>query len=173
MMLGHETMRTRLWNNLANIKFKAFYCSRCSSLAGTCGRAYSFFLALTSAGSVAAWAIWKQHPVVWATIVALAQVLHIAKPYIPFLGKETDFLAMSFDFERLYLQYERLWYDFDADKIPTEEAEAGFYQYRERELDIERTHKAVGCPEIGFLVRKAQRDTDSALALNFETGGER
>ncbi|MDZ4198433.1 MAG: hypothetical protein U1E27_04015 [Kiritimatiellia bacterium] len=157
---------------MANIKFKAFYCSRCSSLAGTCGRAYSFFLAFASTGSVAAWAIWRQHSAVWAIIVAVAQVFHIAKPYIPFLGKETDFLVMSFDFERLYLQYERLWYDFEGDRIQADEAEVIFYQYREREIEIEQTHKSSSCPEIGFLIRKAQRETDSALALNFETGGE-
>jgi len=164
-------MRTRIWNNLANIKFKAFYCSKCSSLAGTCGRVYSFFLSFASAGSVAAWAIWKQCPGLWATIVAIAQVLHIAKPYIPFLGSDKDFLEMSFDFERLYLLYERLWYDFENNTITTDQAGETFYQYREKEIEIERTHRATSCPEIGFLVRKAQRDTSTALALNFETGG--
>ena len=161
-------MRTRIWNNLANIKFKALYCRLCSKSAGFYGQIYSFLLAFTSAGSVAAWAIWKEYPSAWAIIVAVAQILHVAKPHIPVLGKETDFLAMSFDFEKLYLQYERLWYDFDTEKIIGEEAEALFYQYRERELEIQR----ISCPDIARLVRIADRDTKSALSLNFETEGE-
>ena len=79
---------------------------------------------------------------------------------------------MSFDFEKLYLQYERLWYDLDGDRIYSEQAEEAFYQYREREIEIERTHKAASCPEISRLVKKAQTETERVLALNFETGDE-
>jgi hypothetical protein len=165
-------MRLRLWNNLANVKFKVFYCSRCSSLAGRYGRLYSFFLSFASAGSVATWAIWKQYPGVWAVVAAVAQVLHVAKSYIPFLGAEKDFLEMSFDFERLYLLYERLWYDLENERISPADAESLFYQYREKEIEVERTHKASPCPERARLMRKAQSDTYTSLALNFETGDE-
>jgi len=164
-------IRTRVWNNLANIKFKGFYCGRCSSLASRCGRSYSFFLAFASAGCVAAWAIWRELPGLWAAIVAIAQALHIAKPYIPFLGSDKDFLEMSFDFERLYLEYERLWYDLENGVISEEQAEEAFYEYRHREVEIERTYKAVRCPEMRFLLSRALRDTETALALNFDTRG--
>ena len=76
-------MRIRIWNNLVNIKFKALYCERYSAFAGLWGSVYSFIIVLGSSGSVAAWAIWKQVPGVWAAIVGLSQFLHILKTFIP------------------------------------------------------------------------------------------
>lgn len=161
-------MRIRIWNNLANIKFKAFYSARSSSLAGCCGRLYSFFLSLSSAGSVAAWAIWDKYQIVWAIIVGCAQILHVAKPYIPFLGKEKDFLSASYDYDTLYLKYERLWYDLENEKIEKQEIEKLFYKYRQEEIDLEKRHKASSCPEINFITKKAQKDLNTYLALNYE-----
>lgn len=163
-------MRERVWKNLANIKFKASYCNRYAALADRCGRFYSFVLAFASAGSVAAWAFWKHYPGLWAAIVAVAQVLQVAKPYIPFLGRSMDYLSMSFDFEKLYLLYERLWYDMEDERIGSEAADKLFYEFREREMEIERLHKAYDCRDLKFLVRKALHDSNIALALNFNTG---
>lgn len=56
-----STSEARIWNNLANIKFKALYTCECSRIAGLSGRALSFLLALTSASSVGAWTLWQQH----------------------------------------------------------------------------------------------------------------
>jgi hypothetical protein len=117
---------------------------------------------------VAAWAIWKQYPLAWATIVAIAQVLHVAKPYLPFLGFEKDYLAMSYEFERLYLMYERLWYDFENETISEEDAGKLFYQYREHEVEIENKYRHSRCPEKNNrLIKKTEKETLSALALNF------
>ena len=160
-------MRTRIWNNMANIKFKAIYTGECSRCADQTGRAYSFFLSFTSASSVAAWVIWQSVPGLWASIVALAQVLHVAKPYLPFMKHDKDFLEMSFEFESLYLDYERFWVAYDDDRIPDEEAEAKFYALREKEIEIEKMHKQTHCPRFKKLIGKAERDAKTALTLNF------
>ena len=81
-------MRDRLWYYLQNAKFKAGYLCELSKTASTWGNIYSFILALGSAGSVAAWAIWNEFPYVWASIVGISQILHVAKPYIPFLKND-------------------------------------------------------------------------------------
>ena len=120
-------MRTRLWNNLSNIKFKALYTYEWSRKATFFGNVYSLFLALTSSGCVAAWAFWQDNPNVWASIVTFAQVLHIAKPYIPLIRNDKSFLEMSFGFEALYLQYEKLFYELDAGRITEEDVEEAFY----------------------------------------------
>jgi hypothetical protein len=151
---------------MANIRFKAFYCGHCSDLSDNCGRFVSIFLSLASAGSVAAWAIWKDTPGVWATIIGLAQLLHVAKPYLPFIGAEKELQSMSFEFDKLYLFYEQLWFDLENDKVSASKAETLFYQYREKEIEIERNSK-VRCPKISFLIAKAQNETESALARNF------
>jgi len=88
---------------------------------------------------------------------------------MPFVGAEKEFLTIAFEYERLYLVYERLWYDLENGRMPANKAETLFYQYREKEVEIERSSK-INCPEIRSLIQKAQSDTESALALNFATG---
>lgn len=162
-------MRNRIWFYMANIKFKAIFTYECYRLAERLGRYYSLFLSIASATSVAAWAMWKQYPTVWAIIVALAQLLHIAKPYFPLIKHDKDFLEMSFSFESLYLNSEKLWSAFEGDSISNGIAENQFYILREKEVEIEKSHKHAICPRFKFLINYAVDETDRALARN--TGG--
>ena len=161
-------MRNRIWNNMANIKFKSIYTNECHRLSDSIGRIYSFFLSFASASSVAAWAIWKDYPLVWAGIVTIAQILHLAKPYLPFMKHDKDFLEMSFDFACLYLEYERLWVNYEDKRITEEEAENKFYLLRDQEIEIEKSYKQAQCPRLTWLIDRAEQDTTTALALNFE-----
>jgi len=77
---------------------------------------------------------------------------------------------MSFEFKDLYLLYERLWYDFENRVVTEEQTEKRFYEFREMEVEIDRRYQSTRTPEFKFLMSKAQRDTDSELALNFEIG---
>jgi hypothetical protein len=152
------------------VKFKAFYMSECSRIAGVAGQGYSFMLAFASTSCVAAWAVWQRHPAVWAWIVAIAQVFHIGRPYVPFLKHEKDFLEMSFEFDVLYLDYERLWFAFENGQVNEQTAERRFYGFREREIDIEKAHKHVHTPRFRWVMERAQERTYTALGLNFPVG---
>ncbi len=160
-------MRTRVWNNLANIKFKALYTSECSKLAGTCGRIYSFLFAFTSTSSAATWAIWNRYPFFWAFIVGFSQLLSVIKPHIPFVKNDKAYLEMSFEFEWLYLEYERLWYDIENQRLKEPQAEAQFYKLRQKEIEIEKRHKDVVCPRSKYYMDKVTNETLKALEINF------
>ena len=161
-------MQDRIWNNLANIKFKALYTAHVSRSAYNAGNAYSFFLAFASASSVSAWAIWDKYPIVWASIVAISQILHIAKPYVPFIKGDKELMEMSLQYEFLYLIYERLWFDYRKDDCDKEGIEELFYSYREKEHDINTRFKHIVCPEIKSLVSKADAETNKFLEANFK-----
>lgn len=162
-------MRTQLWNNMANIKFKAIYLDECSRMADKVGRAYSLFLSFASASSVATWVVWEKMPLLWAAIVTIAQMFHLAKPYLLFMKNDKDFLEMSFEFESLYLEYERLWVAYDDGRLQGKEAEDRFYALREKEAGIEKAHKQLHCPRLNRLIIKAELQAKAALALNFTT----
>lgn len=164
-------MRDRLWKNLYNIKFKALYTCECSKKADKYGRSFSLFLAIASTSSVAAWAVWKEVPYLWAAIVALSQVLHISKPYFPFIKNDKAFLEYYFEFEALYIEYEKLWYNLEDEKITPDKAETKFYELRDRELSIEKSHKGIFCPEFKSWIEKVNNATEAALKINFSQGG--
>ena len=160
-------MRDIVWKNLVNIKFKEVYTYECSKLAGTCERTYSFLLALTSASSVAGWAIWNKYPIFWASIIGVSQVLSIAKPYIGFVKNDKAYLEMSFEFERLYLEYERLWYDIEYQKLKEDDAREHLDKLRRKEMEIEERHKNVVCPELKRYMDKASNKTLKKLEIDF------
>ena len=152
------------------MKFKALYTCECSKKAERDGRFYSLFIALTSAGSIATWAVWKEIPSVWALIIAVSQVLHVAKPYFPFIKNDKAFLELSYEFESLYIEFEKLWYSFENRKMTTDEAEQQFYELRDKEYNIEKNHKKIHCPEFNSWKEKVNKATDSAININFSKG---
>lgn len=164
-------MRDRIWNNLYNIKFKSLYTCECSKKAERYGRLYSLFIALTSAGSIATWTAWEKIPAVWAVIIAVSQVLHVAKPYFPFIKNDKEFLEMSYEFESLYIEFEKLWYSLEDGKITSDEADQKFYKLRDKETSIEKSHK-VHCPDSTKWKEKINKATDAAIALNFKQGAQ-
>jgi hypothetical protein len=160
-------MRIRIWKNLANIRFKAFYTSECAHLSYHAGNIISFILAFASASSVAAWVMWDKFPWLWAGIVAFSQLLHVAKPYLPYVKNERDYIEMSFEYEYLYMKYEKLWHEYEKKYLDDRQTEEQFYQLRNKEIEIESNHKLVYCPEIKWIMNKAENKTITALKLNF------
>src|SRR6185436_18761744 len=132
-------MRTQLWNNLANVKFKALYACECSRLAGKSSRILLFVLAVVATSSVATWAVWKEHATTWAIIIGGSQILQVAMPHIPFIKNEKEFLEMSFEFEHLYLEYEKLWRAHEQGKTSDKVLSKQFYDLRQKEIAIEKT----------------------------------
>jgi hypothetical protein len=160
-------MRDRIWIQLANTKFQALYSLECSKIAGRYGRLYSFGLAFVSCGSVAGWGIWTRYPEVWAIIIIVGQLLHLAKPLFPFSKQERDFLEVSFDLEHLYLDYERLWYALEGRSINETAADQRYYKCRDRALHIQKKMKTSHCPERPSRMTKIDAKTRAYLDTHF------
>lgn len=161
-------MRDRVWNYLAETKFKSIYLNKVSNRAYHWGNSYSIFLALASASSVATWAIWDKYPIVWASVVAISQLMHIVKPYMYFIKNDKEFIEMSLLFESIYLSYEKLWYNLQKENSDEEEMEKIFYEYRQKELEISNSHKHIVCPNISSLLAQADIETNNYLQTHFK-----
>ena len=161
-------MENRIWTNLANIKFKSIYTSKVSTRSYYIGNYYSIFLALASGTSVATWAIWSVYPYVWATIVAISQVLHIVKPHILYIKNDKKFIEQSLLFESLYLDYEKLWYENRKESSNPEEIENRFYELRQKEHEINARFKDVVCPKLKSLINLSDIETNNFLQTNYK-----
>jgi hypothetical protein len=160
-------MQDRIWTNLANIKFKCIYTGKVSKRSYHVGNMYSIFLALTSAASVATWAIWDRFPFVWASIIAFSQVLHIVKPHILFIKNDREFIEQSLLYGALYLSYEKLWYDNRKEEADENQIEARFYNLRKKEHVINTRFKQVVCPIFKRLIKSSDEETNRYLETNF------
>lgn len=160
-------MRDRIWANLQNMKFKSTYTANMSKFTHYIGLLYSFSLAIASASSVAAWAIWKIYPLVWAWIVGLSQVLHVAKPYVPFVKNDKEFMEMSLMYESLYLLYDKLWHVNEKTTKFEQVIEDRYYELRQQEIDLAERYKHIICPEFKWIMVKSSTETAQELALHF------
>jgi len=153
---------------LANIKFKCIYTAKVSKRSYHLGNFYSIFLALASASSVATWAIWAKYPYIWAIIVAISQGLHVAKPHIPYIKNDKEFIEQSLLFEALYLEYEKLWYENLKENAKPDEIEIIFYKLRQKEHEINTRFKHVVCPNFKKLIQISDVETNTFLKTNFK-----
>ena len=156
-------MRNRIWFTLSDKKYSAIYTAKLSKRSAMLGNNYSLFLALASASSVAAWSIWDIFPLVWAGIVTISQVLHIAKPYIPFIKNDKEFMEMSLLYDSLYLSLEKLWTDYEKKALKETTIENKYYEYCQKDIEISEKFKNLGIPEIQSLINKSSIETRNFL----------
>lgn len=72
-------------------------------------RSISIFTALTSSGSIAAWAIWHEISWLWAVIIALSQVLNVISAFLPYKQREKTLRSVLPQIHALLLDCEDMY----------------------------------------------------------------
>ncbi len=129
-------VKNQIWATLNNLKFKGFYLSFIVEKFQRWDRNINIFLALTSSGSIAAWAIWNQNPMIWATIIALSQVMTVIKPYFPYFKYVKELNAKCYRIENLNVEIEKLWFKITSDKISEEDAAEEYFEIKKQMVEI-------------------------------------
>jgi len=60
-----------------------------------------------------AWNGWQASSGISGNLGLEYAVLHVAKPYIPFLRYEKEYMELCFKYEFLFLKYEKLWFRYE------------------------------------------------------------
>ena len=123
-------MRTQVWATLNDTKFKGYSLSLLVDQFQRLDRRINIFLAIASSGSIAAWAVWKEHPLVWSSIIAFSQVVTVVKPYFPYFKYVKELNAKCHKIAVLNIELERLWYKIQHKKLTEDLAEKEYYDLR-------------------------------------------
>ncbi|GAA5021168.1 hypothetical protein GCM10011506_03270 [Marivirga lumbricoides] len=102
-------MREKIWYYMIDSKFQALYLDYAMTQFQKYDLGINIFLALTSSGSIAAWAIWQELQMVWVIIIVAANVVTIIKPYFPYSKYVKELSEGALKMQNLHLDYERLW----------------------------------------------------------------
>jgi len=111
--------------------------------------------------------MWDKFPELWASIVVISQILHIAKPYIPFIKNYREFNEMSLLYDSLYLLYEKLWFDYRKTNKDSKQIEKAFYSLRRKEHEISKRFKHIICPIMKGMIKESDNETDIILKTNY------
>ncbi|MDW3192947.1 MAG: hypothetical protein R8G66_11305 [Cytophagales bacterium] len=159
-------MREKIWGNFIRTKYQALYLSHFNSYIRTFDRIANVTVAIASSGTIGAWLIWKEYPIVWASILGASQLTNIIKPFLPYL-KDKQTLAESYIFyETLHLDYEKLWSEFETnedEKMATEK----YFQLRDKELQILDKLKSIKVNNNKKVERLARNEWANFLSSNY------
>jgi hypothetical protein len=120
-------MRDKIWAALANIKYKGYLIDLLVNAFQRWDRNINIFLALTSSGSIAAWAIWKKYEIIWGIIIALSQIVTVIRPYFPYYKYVKELNAKSLKIENLNIEFERLLDKLQRGKLNEDQAADIYY----------------------------------------------
>ena len=125
-------MRTQIWGSLCNLQFKSYCLALLVKRYQRWERNINVFLAIASSTSIAAWAVWKVTPIIWASIIAISQILTVVKPYFPYFKYVKEFNLKCIRLEIINIEFERLWHKLQTKKITDDSADDLYFDLRKQ-----------------------------------------
>lgn len=118
----------RIWATFCNMKFKAFVLGLLVQKYQIWDRNINIFLALTSSGSIAAWAVWQKYPLIWGFLIAISQVIMTIKPFFPYHKLVKELNAKSLHVDILNIEFEEFWNKANRGKLTEDEMQEQYFQ---------------------------------------------
>jgi hypothetical protein len=94
------------------------------------------FLAITSSGSIAGWAIWKEYQFVWASIIVLSQFITAIKIFLPYNLRIKNISKVLKEMELLSIEYEKKWFYIAEGEKNIEEIHTLRFEIKEKKSKI-------------------------------------
>lgn len=90
-------------------------------------RIFKIIIAIASSSSIGAWVIWQQLSWLWASIIALSQVITAISPYLPYKNRIKSYTSLLHELEELMIKAEFKWHSIAEGQLtPTEINNARF-----------------------------------------------
>jgi hypothetical protein len=130
----------RYWNQLKEFKTHVIYLQNYAARSDWWDKAINIFLAVTSSSSIAAWAIWQEHQIIWAVIIALSQVVTAIKQFLPYKQRLKAINDLNDKIQEISLECERGWFSVAEGKLTEEEVHNLCIGLKDKSLAAERKY---------------------------------
>ncbi len=152
----------RYWKELVQLKIQSGYLNQYHIDSVRIDRAIKMFLAIASSGSIAAWAVWQQYPYVWATIIALAQVVTAVKAFLPYQRRSEGIVGLSSEIADALVFAEEHWFEVSEGELYDDDIHALTMQIRKRRILAQDRHfKQIPLPKSEKCVAAAADEADT------------
>lgn len=130
-------------------------------------RGIELLRAVASSGSIAAWAVWKDLPLLWGGIIALAQVLDATKHVFPFVKQHKSASDLTVALELLFIDAQYEWEKIYEGRVPAATIMDRCTKLRKLQLEAERKHFPEGFEPSQRLIDLATEETRSYIKLTY------
>jgi hypothetical protein len=149
----------KYWREMDQLKTHTIYLELYLEDTISKDRYLNMFLAIASSGSIATWAFWQEHTMVWAGIIAASQVAQAIKPFLPYTKRLKAMTAVTNDLEALFISMETHWFDVYEYKLSDEDIHKLHMSFKEKKRQILQKHlgsESVSAPHEEKYKTKAQ-----------------
>jgi len=156
--------RTQIWNFLSDSKTNEYLSSLIVKKYQKWDLYTNIFLVFATSSSIATWAIWKEMTLLWAMIIAISQIVTLAKPHFLFPKYVKVFYEKSIQWQNLSLEIEELWHKIDNSIIEESEASKIYFALRKRCLVFNKVPEDI----IFFDYNKLQDKAETLCNYNIQ-----
>ena len=108
-------MRTEFFTKLQYVRFALIYYSKYYSFVSKLERSVYIFCSAISCGSVAGWFVWGKVPFLWATLIAISQIITVSWPLLPYSRRRIGLEMMIPKLRTLANEMEHEWDVYNGD----------------------------------------------------------
>lgn len=122
---------------------------------------------VASSGGIAAWAVFKDYPLIWSGIIAAAQLLDALKNVFPFARNHKSASDLTVAFELLWIDAEEEWENIYLGRLSEDAIIKRRTRLRKLQLDAERKYFPEGFNPSERLVRLATEEANTYFKLTY------
>lgn len=148
--------RSQIWNFLIDSKTNEYLSSFVVKQYQKWDLWTNVFLVIATSSSIATWAIWGKLPILWATIIAVSQIITLIKPYFLFPKYIKVFYEKKIQWQNLSLELEELWHKYENEIIDKANASNIYFTLRKRCLTFDKVPDDIIFFDFNNLQEKAE-----------------
>ena len=125
--------QSRYWSFMFDLITHIYYLENYLQHYQKIERYLNCFLAIVASASIASWAVWKNFPsFIWASIIALSQVINAIKHLLPFAKREEILRNMLPELRKLLFRCELNYYNVSNGRITDSSIHELIIEFKER-----------------------------------------
>lgn len=105
--------RESFWYSYCEMLYRTYYLKEYKLKIADRDRCVSWFVALATSASVAAWLVWQRYPALWSAIAIIVQFIGVIYPTLNYSKKEYALNLMIQDTQRIADEMAREWIFID------------------------------------------------------------
>jgi hypothetical protein len=152
------------WVRMIELKVAACYIGRYRDYLGKRVTALGTLRAIASSGSIAAWALWKEHAVVWGSIIAASQVADALKDVFPFTKKHKAASEHTITLSNIFIDAQLEWENVYLARYTEDEILSRWHKLVKLQQEAEQRSFPDGLAKRDSLFAQAQQDAEEYFA---------
>jgi hypothetical protein len=159
-------LQQHYWNELYQLRTHIYFLDLKVQQAEFIDRLIKMLLAITSSASIGGWVIWNEYALVWAGIVAIANVINAVLPYLPYKNRIKTYSNLVNDLEQLIVTAEYKWYAISSGQMCEEDINHEIYKIKTDKNKFLQKHVLTSIVEDTKRFAKAEKMASDYMETN-------